>query len=60
MEEKSTNGRVEKYCYNKSLIDRVFSSTRWYYVLSMGVVINFAIIVILVIYIVRWRRGRYD
>ena len=46
-----------EYCYNKSLIYKVFSSSRWYYVLSAGFLINFIIVVILVVYIMRWRRG---
>lgn len=46
-----------KYCHNKSLINRVFSSSRWYYVLSIGFLVNFCIILVLVVYIVRWRRN---
>jgi hypothetical protein len=33
-------------------------SSRWYYVLSIGFLVNFCIIIVLVIYIVRWKRNR--
>jgi len=51
-EESPTN----KYCHNKSLIDKVFSSSRWYYVLTIGFMVNFFIVVFLIIYIIQWRR----
>jgi len=53
LEEESP---TQKYCHNKSLVNRVFSSSRWYYVLSIGFMINFCVVVILVIYILRWRK----
>ncbi len=46
-----------KYCHNKSLINRVFSASRWYYVLTIGFMVNFCIIVVLIVYILRWRRN---
>eukprot|EP00093_Oithona_nana_P005555 05555.XXX_231746_225773_1 [CDS] Oithona nana genome sequencing. len=48
-----------KYCHNKSLINKVFSSTRWYYVLTIGFLVNFFIVVFLVIYIIQWRRKHH-
>ena len=54
LEERS--GGEERYCYNKSMMERVLSSTRWYYVLSVGVMVNLAIVVVLVVYIARWRK----
>ena len=54
LEEQS--GGSERYCFNKSMMERVLSSSRWYYVLSVGVLINLAIIVVLVVYIARWRQ----
>ena len=51
LEESETN----KYCHNKSLINKVFSSTRWYFVLTIGFLVNFFIVVFLVVYIVRRR-----
>lgn len=58
LEEESP---ASKYCHNKSLINRVFSSSRWYYVLTIGFMVNFFIIVFLVVYIYQWRRrhGRH-
>ncbi|TRY74010.1 hypothetical protein TCAL_03361 [Tigriopus californicus] len=55
LEEESP---TQRFCYNKSLIQRVFYSSRWYYVLSVGFLINLFIVVILVVYIMRWRRSR--
>jgi hypothetical protein len=46
LEEESSS---QKYCHNKSLINRVFSSSRWYYVLSIGFMVNFGVVVVLVI-----------
>lgn len=54
LEEQSSG--EERYCFNKSIMERVLSSSRWYYVLSVGVVVNLAIIVVLVVYIARWRQ----
>jgi len=48
----------QKYCYNKTLLNRVESSSRWYYVLSIGFMVNFFIILILGVYIYRWRKSR--
>ena len=50
---------MHKYCHNKSLINKVFSSSRWYYVLTIGFMVNFFIIVFLVVYIVLWRRRNH-
>ncbi len=35
----------------------MFASSRWYYVLTIGFLVNFCIIVVLVLYILRWRRN---
>jgi len=43
----------ESYCHNKNLIFKVFSSSRWYYVLSLGFLINTILIILLLIYIYR-------
>ena len=45
LEEESS---TQRYCHNKSLINRVFSSSRWYYVLSIGFMVNFGVVVVLV------------
>ena len=50
LEEES---HAQSYCHNKSLIDKMIHSSRWYYVLSIGFLVNFCIIIVLVIYIVR-------
>lgn len=50
-------GANENFCFNKSLIERVFSSSRWYYVLSISALLNFVIVVILVVYILRWKNS---
>ena len=50
---------AHKYCHNKSLINKVFSSTRWYYVLTIGFLVNFFIVVFLVVYIIQWRRRHH-
>ncbi len=56
--ESESAGR--RYCYNKSLVDKVFSSSRWYYVLSLGFLVNLCIVVVLVSYILRWRRDKRE
>jgi len=43
----------ESYCHNKNLIFKVFSSSRWYYILSLGFLINTILIIILLIFIYR-------
>jgi len=43
----------ESYCHNKNLIFKVFSSSRWYYILSLGFLINTVLIILLLIYIYR-------
>ena len=50
LEEES---HAQTYCHNKSLIDQVLHTSRWYYALSIGFLVNFCIIIILIIYIVR-------
>ena len=50
LEEES---HAQIYCHNKSLIDQVLHTSRWYYVLSIGFLVNFCIIIVLIIYIVR-------
>jgi len=47
-----------KFCHNKGLIFKIFSSSRWYYVLSIGFLVNFLIVVVLTLYIIRRRRAR--
>jgi len=49
--ELSASG--ESYCHNKNLIFKVFSSSRWYYILSLGFLINTILIIVLLIYIYR-------
>jgi len=44
-------------CHNKNLIFKVFSSSRWYYILTLGFLVNTVLIILLVLYIVR-RRAR--
>ena len=44
-------------CHNKNLIFKVFSSSRWYYILTLGFLIKTVLIKLLVLYIVR-RRAR--
>jgi len=55
LDESSGDG---KYCHNKNLIFKIFSSSRWYYVLSIGFFVNFIIVVLLVFYICRWRASK--
>lgn len=47
-----------KFCHNKTLVFKIFSSSRWYYILSIGFIVNFIIVVILVLYICRWRAAK--
>merc|ERR1712226_1577829 len=44
LDQESSEGR---YCYNSSLVGRMLSASRWYYVLSIGFVFNFVIVVVL-------------
>merc|ERR1712055_1184427 len=55
LDESSGDG---KYCHNKNLIYKIFSSSRWYYILSIGFIVNFIIVVVLVLYICRWRAAK--
>ena len=50
--EEESHG--QNYCHNKSLNDQVKHTSRWYYVLTIGFMVNFCIICILVVYIVRY------
>ena len=50
--EEESHG--QNYCHNKSLNDQVKHTSRWYYVLSIGFMVNFCIILVLIIYIVRY------
>jgi furin len=43
----------ESYCHNKNLIFKVFSTSRWYYILSLGFLINTILIILLLVYIYR-------
>eukprot|EP00088_Acartia_fossae_P058133 TRINITY_DN6795_c0_g1_i11.p1 TRINITY_DN6795_c0_g1~~TRINITY_DN6795_c0_g1_i11.p1 ORF type:complete len:903 (-),score=171.96 TRINITY_DN6795_c0_g1_i11:717-3425(-) len=43
----------ESYCHNKNLIFKVFSSSRWYYILSLGFLVNTVLIILLLVYIYR-------
>jgi len=47
----------QNFCHNKNLIFKVFSSSRWYYILSIGFLVNTILIVVLLVYIYR-RRSR--
>ena len=49
--EEESHGQT--YCHNKSLNDQVIHTSRWYYVLSIGFMVNFCIILVLITYIVR-------
>jgi len=49
--DKSPSG--ETYCHNKNLIFKVFSSSRWYYILSLGFLVNTILILVLLVYIYR-------
>jgi len=55
LDESSSLG---KYCHNKTLVFKIFSSSRWYYILSIGFIVNFIIVVLLVLYIFRWRQAK--
>ena len=52
--ELDDSSNVGKHYHNKRLVFKIFSSSRWYYIFSIGFVINF-IIVILLVYIFHWR-----
>ncbi len=54
--ELESDSPDRRYCYNKTLVDRVFGSSRWYYLLSLGFLVEFVIVVVLIAYIWRWRR----
>merc|ERR1719334_1672555 len=56
--ELDDSSSVGKYCHNKSLVFKIFSSSRWYYILSIGFVVNFIIVILLVLYIFRWRSSK--
>jgi len=55
LDESSSLG---KYCHNKTLVFKIFSSSRWYYILSIGFIVNFIIVILLVLYIYRWRAAK--
>jgi len=55
LDESSSLG---KYCHNKTLVFKIFSSSRWYYILSIGFIVNFIIVIVLVMYIFRWRQAK--
>ena len=46
------------YVYISRFVLQVWSSSRWYYILSIGFLINFIIIIILIIYILRWKQSK--
>jgi len=49
--EASEDG--SKRCLNKNLVFKVFSSSRWYYILTVGFLVNTILIVLLLVYILR-------
>ena len=56
--ELDTSSSVGKYCHNKNLVNRIFNSSRWYYVMTLGFIANMGIVVCLVVYILRRRRAK--
>jgi len=44
-------------CNNAGMVEKVISSSKWYYMLTFGLIINFFVVVILLVYILR-RRAR--
>jgi len=44
-------------CNNAGMVEKIISSSKWYYVLTFGLIINFFVVVILLVYIMR-RRAR--
>lgn len=54
LDSEGHNGQV--FCRNKSLVARVLSTSRWYYILFLAFILNLVIIIILVLYISRWRQ----
>ncbi|XP_023337148.1 furin-like protease kpc-1 isoform X3 [Eurytemora carolleeae] len=54
--DKSQPG--EKYCHEKNLVLQVFSSTRWYYLLTFGFLINIILIIVLLVYIYRRKSNK--
>jgi len=48
----------QSFCHNKGLVFKVFASSRWYYILSVGFFINFFIVLVLVLYIIKWRQSK--
>merc|ERR1719309_1040043 len=46
------------HCHNTGLMSKILSSSKWYYVLSLGFVVNFLVVVMLIVYILRRRRRR--
>jgi len=45
------------HCHNIGLLSKVLSSSKWYYILFLGFIVNFFVVVILIMYILR-RRAR--
>lgn len=54
LDSEGKNGQI--FCRNKSLVARVLSTSRWYYILFLAFVLNLVIIIILVLYISKWRK----
>lgn len=52
------NSPGHKYCHNAGLVSKIMSSSKWYYVLTLGFMVNLGIVVVLVVYILRRRRAR--
>jgi len=51
--ELETTEDGSKRCLNKNLVFKVFSSSRWYYILTVGFLVNTILIVLLLVYIIR-------
>jgi len=45
------------HCHNIGLMSKILSSSKWYYVLSLGFLVNFFVVIVLIMYILR-RRAR--
>lgn len=56
--ELDTTSSIGKYCHNKNLVSKIFSSSRWYYVMTLGFIANFAVVLCLIVYILRKRKAK--
>jgi len=56
--ELDTSSRIGQYCHNKHLVSKVVGSTNWSYLLTLGFIINAALVLCLVVYILRRRKNK--